>query len=90
MGGISDLYIENTGPERNAVSVGLFRDRARAEIRAGRVRRLDVVPQISDRYRTGTVWRVHFQLPPGLPLDAERFSTDPERVLRLEDGPCLD
>ncbi|NND58927.1 MAG: SPOR domain-containing protein [Gammaproteobacteria bacterium] len=84
--GITDIYIEPSGPFRNSISLGVFSDAAHAETRAGQIRRMGVSPQIRDRYRDSSVYWVDFDLPPGMSLDPTDYQATPSRVLRLE--PC--
>jgi hypothetical protein len=49
--GISDYYIMTDGELRNAVSLGLFRERKHADGLVARVRRLGFQPELETRYR---------------------------------------
>lgn len=86
--GISDIYIEPSGPFRNHISLGVFTDAEHAETRAGHIRRLGVSPQIRDRYRDSSVYWVDFSLPADRNIDPSAYQSSPSRVLRLEPRDC--
>lgn len=86
--GVSDIYIEGSGPMRHAISLGLFSDLSRAETRAGKVRQLGVRPQIRDRYRDGTQHWVDVDLAPGQALNPDLFGTLPDEEASLAERPC--
>jgi len=56
-GGVPDAYVFQTAPPFS-ISLGVFRDRARAEAVAGAAAKLGYRPQITDRYRPGTQYWV--------------------------------
>lgn len=80
--GVKDIYIEPSGELANTVSLGLFSDLERAEIRAGRIRKYDVRPQIQDRHRDGLVYYVDFPLSAGRRVNMAEIQnkTGPEAV----------
>jgi hypothetical protein len=84
--GIEDLYVIPSGDQRNAVSLGLFSERRRAERRVAQLRELGFDPQIQDRTRTATVYFVDFEVPSGQRVDLSRFER-PGR--RLTNGECV-
>ena len=86
--GVKDIYIEPSGALKNTVSLGLFTDMARAEIRAGRVRRLGVRPQIQDRKRDGLVYWVDTQLEAGFEVDISAFNPIPNQDLQVRKIEC--
>ncbi len=83
--GIEDLYIEPGGALRNAISLGLFSQRAGADRHAGRIRALGYEPQIRDRTRTADVYFVDFEVPAGERVDLSRFE---RQGRRLSNGVC--
>lgn len=86
--GITDIYIEPSGPFENSISLGVFSDAAHAETRAGQIRRMGVSPQIRDRYRDSSVYWVDFSLAAKRELDPADFQASPSRLLRLETREC--
>ncbi|MBT8132337.1 MAG: hypothetical protein KJO35_08715 [Gammaproteobacteria bacterium] len=88
--GVTDIYIEPSGPMENSISLGVFSDRRHAETRAGRIRRLGISPQIRDRYRDSSVYWVDFAMPQGQVIDPADYQASPRRVLRIEGRSCPD
>ena len=86
--GVSDIYIEPSGPFANSISLGVFSDSAHAETRAGQIRKMGVSPQIRDRYRDSSVYWVDFELRSDQVIDPADYQASPSRVLRLEGREC--
>lgn len=84
--GVADSYIVPSGEERNAVSLGVFAERDRAERRAAEISSLGYTPRIADRHRSGAVYWVDTELEPGGSLDPELEI--PGRIMRLEVEAC--
>jgi hypothetical protein len=83
--GLQDIYVEPGGDLRNAISLGLFSDAARAQRRLAEIADLGFDPVIRDRTRTAEVYWVDFEVPPGMRVDLSRFEA-PGR--RLAPGAC--
>lgn len=86
--GVTDIYIEPSGPFANSISLGVFSDSAHAETRAGQIRKMGVSPQIRDRYRDSSVYWVDFELGADQVIDPAEYQASPSRVLRLEGREC--
>jgi cell division protein FtsN len=56
--GVNDIYIIRDGDERNAVSVGVFKDRKGAEQRRRRLNGLGFKPEVEvrDQHQAGSYW----------------------------------
>ena len=86
-GGLADAYLMQDGA-RPMLSLGVFRDRGRADQVAGTARRLGFEVDMRDRYRPAVEqWllirpRVEQQLKP------EDLRLGDDRILRLEATPC--
>lgn len=86
--GVTDIYIEPSGPMQNSVSLGVFSEREHAETRAGAIRKYGIRPQIRDRYRDSSVYWVDFEMPEGQVIDPTQYQAAPNRVLRIEGRTC--
>ena len=86
--GVADSYIVPSGAERNAVSLGVFAERDRAERRVVEVSALGYAPRIADRHRTGAVYWVDTELNAGDGLDVQQLASVPGRIMRLEVLDC--
>ncbi|HUO81515.1 MAG TPA: SPOR domain-containing protein [Gammaproteobacteria bacterium] len=86
--GVADSYIVPSGPERNAVSLGVFAERERAERRVVEVSALGYAPRIADRHRIGAVYWVDTELDAGGALDVQQLASVPGRIMRLEIQDC--
>jgi hypothetical protein len=86
--GVDDLYIEPSGEDENAVSLGLYSDRERAEALAAEIRKLGYTPQISDKYRVASVYWVDVVLPPDVSLDPAKYQVRSGRVVRAQEHQC--
>lgn len=87
--GVKDIYIEPSGELKNSVSLGLFTELARAEIRAGKVRKLgEVSPQIRNRSRDGLVYWIDVPLDAGQSIKLDAIPYKASEELRLEPVEC--
>jgi hypothetical protein len=68
--GVSDYYVVTTSERENAISLGLFRDKWRAEERAAAMRAQGFAPEIEERYQTRFEYWLDYQAPRGQPPDA--------------------
>ncbi len=82
---VSDLYIVPSGDSRNAVSLGVFSERGRAERRAARIAALGYVPVITGRYRSGSVYWIDFEIVDPTTINPNDYDTnpDPSRLVLL-------
>lgn len=84
--GITDASVMADTAARR-ISVGLFSERERADRRAAELRRLGLVPDITERLRIGTSWWIDLQLrTPQELAEAEAFNRDGAGQLELK--PC--
>jgi len=88
--GVDDLYVEPSGADENAVSLGLYSDRERAEALAAEIRKSGYTPQISDKYRVASVYWVDVVLPPTVSLDPAKYQVRSGRAVRAEEHQCPD
>ncbi len=87
--GVKDIYIEPSGELKNTISLGLFTELERAEIRAGNVRKLgDVRPQIRHRSRDGLVYWLDLSLDAGVELDTSTLPHKSSEELTVEPVDC--
>ncbi len=87
--GIKDIYIEPSGELKNTISLGLFTELERAEVRAGRVRQLsDVSPQIRNRSRDGLVYWIDAAIEAGISVDTASLPHNSSQELRTEIVEC--
>ncbi len=83
--GVDDIYVEAAGEWRDAVSLGLYSERPRAERRAAQIRALGFDAQVRDRTRVARVYWVDFEVPAGRRVDLSAYER-PGR--RLTNGEC--
>lgn len=81
--GVKDYYVVTSGESRNAVSLGLFSEQARAERRARDIRKLGFSPELEVRYRTKTLIWVDYDEIRGEPLPPELWADDSGSVQQL-------
>lgn len=86
-GGLSDAYIMQV-EEAQLISLGVFRERGRAEAVAGRARELGYLPRISDRSRTVQERWLRIELPPGAAFDVGSLGLPPSQIKRSEEISC--
>ncbi|MEZ5531082.1 MAG: SPOR domain-containing protein [Steroidobacteraceae bacterium] len=84
--GITDASVLADTDARR-VSVGIFSERGRADRRAAELRRLGLVPDVTERLRIGTSWWIDLELRSAQELaEAEAFNRDGTSELELK--PC--
>lgn len=86
--GVADSYIVPSGDERNAISLGVFAERERAERRVTEVTLQGYAPKVADRHRSGAVYWVDTGIKPNGSLSPDDFETIPGRIMRLEVETC--
>ncbi len=86
-GGLPDAYILDTAGTIS-ISLGVFRDRQRAEKVAADARRLGLQPLISDRHRPGVQYWLLATVPSGRPAALPDVAGDSGQILRSEPVPC--
>lgn len=86
-GGLPDAYILQTEPPF-AISLGVFRDRARADNVAATASRLGFRPTTTDRFRIGTQYWLTASLVPGRPLPLNALGQESGQILRAEPVKC--
>lgn len=86
-GGLPDAYVlQNTAPF--TISLGVFRDRERADSVAAAAGRLGVQARTTDRYRPGTQFWLTVAIRPGAGLSLDSLSRESGRILRAEQIDC--
>lgn len=86
--GVADIYIEPAGDKENAVSLGVFAERNRAQRRYRQIRDLGFEPQIARRTRQGTVYWLDFIPDENVRIDPADFQTSKGRIVRLAARVC--
>jgi hypothetical protein len=86
-GGLPDAYVLQTAPPFS-ISLGVFRDRARADNIVAQATRLGFRPQISDRYRAGLQYWLAAEVPAGSSLPLEELGRQTGQILRAEPVTC--
>lgn len=86
-GGLPDAYVLQTSPPFS-ISLGVFRDRARADSIAASARGLGFRPQVTDRFRAGTEYWLTFVLPAGKTLPLDELVRESGQILRAEQVAC--
>ncbi|NNF51034.1 MAG: hypothetical protein HKN59_01225 [Gammaproteobacteria bacterium] len=86
--GVGDLYIEPAGERENAISLGVFKERSRAQRRYREIRDLGFEPQIARRTRQGTVFWLDFVPDDLAQIDPADFQASSGRILRLASRVC--
>ncbi len=86
--GVTDIYIEPSGEQRNAISLGIYSDRARAESHAGTIRALDFDAMVSERFRPAQAYWLDVELRPDVAVDPSSLSSSATTSLRVEDAAC--
>lgn len=86
-GGLPDVYVLQTSPPFS-ISLGVFRDRARADNVAATAARLGFKPQTTDRFRTGTQYWVSVVLPASRSLPLQALGQESGQILRAEQVNC--
>jgi hypothetical protein len=88
-GGIDDA-LEMPGPnDGSVISLGLYSDSKRAQVRVAQLQRLGFNPAIADRKRTGSVYWIDIDLKPtDSLLNPADLQGDSGRIVRLEVKGC--
>lgn len=86
--GVRDIYIEPAGERENAVSLGVFRERDRAQRRFREIRELGFQPQIARRTREGTVFWLDFAVAGDMRIDPAGYPVAAGRIVRLASRTC--
>ncbi len=86
--GVQDIYVEPAGERENAVSLGVFSERPRAQRRFREIRELGFEPQIARRNRQGTVYWLDFVPDESARIDPGDFQVAPGRIVRLASRVC--
>jgi cell division septation protein DedD len=86
-GGLPDVYILQTSPPFS-ISLGVFRDQARANKVAAVASSLGFRPQTRDRYRIGTQYWVSVVVPAGRSLPLQALGQESGQILRAEQVRC--
>ena len=86
--GVTDIYVEPAGERENAVSLGVFSERQRAQRRFREIRDLGFDPQIARRNRQGTVYWLDFIPDEEVRVDPGDFQVTPGRIVRLATRVC--
>lgn len=86
--GVGDIYIEPAGERENAVSLGVFSERNRAQRRYREIRDMGFEPQIARRTREGTVYWLDFIPDANVRVDPADFQTASGRIIRLASRVC--
>lgn len=88
--GIEDLFIMGTGEYRNAISLGLFRQKSAAQSRLAQMRELGFEVKLDEQYRDQTRYRLLLTVPaepPGLVTQA-REQAGQYGALQWQEKPC--
>ncbi|MBM4196703.1 MAG: SPOR domain-containing protein [Gammaproteobacteria bacterium] len=86
-GGLPDAYVVQTQPTF-AVSLGVFRDRERADAVVATASSLGFRSQVGDRYRAGMQAWLTVRLPPGRKLPLQELGQQTGQILRSEPADC--
>lgn len=86
--GVADIYIEPAGERENAVSLGVFSERSRAQRRFREIKALGFAPQIARRTRQGTVFWLDFVPDASVRIDPADFQVAAGRIIRLASRVC--
>lgn len=86
---VEDYYVVRGGEMADAISLGVFSERSRAETRATDMREMGFPAEITDRYRTAPVYWLDVMEDPADPVPLNRLQdAAPGRVIRAESGSC--
>jgi SPOR domain len=86
-GGLPDAYVLQTSPPFS-ISLGVFRDRERADKVSAAAAALGFKPQTTDRYRAGVQYWLAFVMPAGKSLPLEELGRESGQILRAEQASC--
>lgn len=85
--GLADAYLMQDGLDP-LISLGVFRERERADRLAETATSLGFSPRISDRYRPAVEQWLLVRARPGQTLSAADLSIPGDRIMRTENTPC--
>lgn len=85
--GLDEYYIVPSGDMRNAISLGVFRERGRAEYQAAEAQRLGFDPSLIERTVTESAFWLDFEAQ-AVPLGRDDLETGEGPTLRLDERPC--
>lgn len=91
--GVGDAYLmaDDTPPNANVISLGLFSEQTNAQRRRDEVAKLGFEPTIQPRTRPGDLGWLDVQLQePGQEIDPSLLQPEVGSILRLETKPCPD
>ncbi len=88
-GGIADALLMQDGPQP-MISLGVFRDRNRADRVASAARQLGFAVAMRDRYRPGVEQWLLVEPRSGQTLAPADLSLPGDRIMRAEPAPCLE
>jgi len=86
-GGLPDAYVLQAVPPFS-ISLGVFRDRARADNVVSQASRLGFKPRITDRFRAGLQYWLTAEMRPGEDLSLEDLGKESGQILRAEPMSC--
>lgn len=86
-GGLPDAYVLQTAAPFS-VSLGVFRDRVRADAVVASARALGLSPSVTDRYRSGLQYWLTVALPPGRVVPLDELVRESGQILRAEEITC--
>lgn len=86
-GGLPDAYILQTSPPFS-ISLGVFRDKERADKVVAAATRLGFRPQMTNRYRAGLQYWLAAIVPPGAALSVDDLGRESGQILRAEPVAC--
>jgi len=86
-GGLPDAYVVQTEPTAR-ISLGVFRNRERAENVAGIARKMNFVPVMTDRFRPGTEHWLRVDLNTDEELQLSDIQLETSQILRTENIRC--
>jgi hypothetical protein len=86
-GGLPDVYVLQTSPPFS-ISLGVFRDRAKAEKVAATALGMGFRPKTTDRFRPGTQYWVSAVVAPGKKLALDNLGLESGQILRAEKASC--
>ncbi len=85
--GFEDTYFDPTGVDGDVLSLGLFREFARAETLRDRIISAGFRPELVDRTRPGTIYWADLVVDEAINPDLAQMQT-PGRIVRLESRAC--
>lgn len=86
-GGLPDAYVLQTSPPFS-ISLGVFRDKDRADRVSAAATALGFKPQTTDRYRAGVQYWLAFVMPADKRLSLEDLGRESGQILRAEEVSC--